>query len=151
MVGMGREKLSKLRVRSHADPLRRSHRHYGPGFTPDRLPHGALRPLLPSAGMDHRQQRLLVREPDPHSPRNRPDPPVDRLATRSGPPNEDRSAYRDHIRRNDLVVPLVDPLSVLAFRHKRNRHRPAWAGSTSARLMTTTTGVGSDAKKLDRR
>jgi hypothetical protein len=76
---------------------------------PDRLSYGALRPLLPSAGMDHRQQRLLVREPDPYSPRNRPDPRVDRLASRSGPPNEDRSASRDH-RRNDLVVPLADPL-----------------------------------------
>jgi hypothetical protein len=98
-----REKLSELRVRSRVDPLRRSHCRYGPGFAPDRLSHGALRPLLPRAGMDHRQQRFLLREPDPHSPRNRPDPRVDSLASRSGPPNEDRSAPRDHIRRNDLV------------------------------------------------
>ena len=41
--------------------------------------------------------------PDPHSPRNRPDPPVDHLASHSGPPNEDRRASRDDIRRNDLV------------------------------------------------
>ena len=55
--------------------------------------------------------RFLLRQPDPHPRRNRPDPPVDRLASHSGPPNEDRRASRDHIRRNDLVVPLADPLT----------------------------------------
>jgi hypothetical protein len=79
---------------------------------PDRLPHGTLRPLLPSAGMDHRQQRFLLREPDPHSPRNRPNPRLDRLASHSGPPSKDRGAYRDHIRGNDLAVPLADPATV---------------------------------------
>ena len=74
------------------------------GFrAPDRLRHGALRPLLSSSGMDHRQQRFLVRAPDPHSPRNRPDPRVDRLASHSRPPHEDRRASGDHIRRDDLV------------------------------------------------
>jgi hypothetical protein len=107
MVGIGRQKLSQLRVRSRVAPLRRSHCHYGPSFAPDRLSHGALRPLLPSAGMDHRQQRFLLRKPDPHPPQNRPDPHLDRLASHSGPPEEDRIACRDHIRRNDLVVPVA--------------------------------------------
>jgi hypothetical protein len=52
---------------------------------------------------------------------NRPDPRVDRLASHSGPPNEDRSAYRDHIRRNDLVVPLADRLTD-AYPPERRAH-----------------------------
>ena len=64
---------------------------------------------LPSSSMDHRQQRFLLGQPDPHPRRNRPDPPLDHLASHSGPPNEDRRASRDHIRRNDLVVPLNGP------------------------------------------
>jgi hypothetical protein len=55
-------------------------------------------PELPSAGMDYRQQRFLVREPDPHSPRNRPDPRVDRMASHSCSPNQDRSGFRVHLR-----------------------------------------------------
>src|SRR5512132_3235010 len=102
MVGVGGEKLSKLRVWTRVDSLRRSHCRYGPGFAPDRLSDGALRPELSSAGMDYRQQRFLVREPDPHPPGNRPDPRVDRLASDSGPPNEGRRASRDHITRDDL-------------------------------------------------
>jgi hypothetical protein len=42
MVGMGREKLSQLRVRSRVDSLRRSHCRYGAGFARDRLSHGAF-------------------------------------------------------------------------------------------------------------
>jgi hypothetical protein len=103
MVGMGGEKLSKFRVRSRVDPLRRSHCRYRPGFATDRVSHGALRPQLPSSGMDHRQQRFLAREPDPHPPRNRPDPRVDRLASHSGPPHECRRGSRDHITRDDLA------------------------------------------------
>src|SRR3954453_5768570 len=104
MVGMGRQKLSELHARSRVDLLRRGHCRYGPSFAPDWVPHGALRPLLPSSGMDHRQQRFLIHEPDSDPPRNRPDPRVDRLASHSGPPNEDRHASRDHIRRDDLTA-----------------------------------------------
>ncbi len=105
------------------DPLRRSDCNYRPGFARNRLSHGALRPLLPSAGMDPRQQRILGREPDPHSLRNRSDPRVDRLACGSCPPNEDRSASRDHIRRNDLV------------------HASRWAGGRVDAVRRLPTGV----------
>src|SRR5829696_10373340 len=115
MVGMGPEELSQHRVRSCVDPLRRGHcSSSGSGFAPDWLSYGTLRPLLSSSGMDHRHPWFLVGEPDPNSSRDCPDRRVGRLASHSGPQNEDRSPSRGHEIDSGLVPNEVRLVPVTA-------------------------------------
>jgi len=70
-----------------------------------------------------------------NSPRNRADPHLDRLASHSGPPKEDRTAYRDHIRRNDLGLPLARPSTGHPTAGRRSLAR--FHRSTTARASRT--------------